>query len=106
MAAYMICTMTVHDPETYRRYTDVTPATLARHGGRFLTRGEPVTTCEGEPFTQRMVILEFPDQASAQAWYDDPEYQAASEHRRAAASGGRMVLQEGRPRAAAPDPLV
>ncbi|MFA6153745.1 DUF1330 domain-containing protein [Mesorhizobium sp.] len=106
MAAYMICTMTVHDAETYKKYTAVTPGTLARYGGRFLTRGEPVTTSEGEPFRQRMVILEFPDRASAEAWYNDPEYQRVSEFRRAAASDGRMILQEGRPQSAAPDPLV
>ena len=65
MAAYMICTMRVHDPEAYTKYTALTPATLKRYGGRFLTRGDQVTTCEGETFTDRMVILEFPDEATA-----------------------------------------
>jgi len=105
MAAYMICTMRIHDPETYRRYTALTPPTLARHGGRFLTRGDEVTTCEGEAFGDRMVILEFPDRAAALAWYNDPDYQAASVHRRAS-SQGRMLLQEGRGGTAAPDPKV
>lgn len=105
MPAYMVCTMHISDPETYRKYTALTPATLARHGGRFLTRGDPVTTAEGEDFTDRMVILEFPDRAAAEAWYADPEYQAASEFRRAA-SVGRMILQEGRGDTASPDPQV
>lgn len=72
MAAYMICTMRVHDPETYKKYTALTPATLKKYGGKFLTRGDPVVTCEGETFTDRMVILEFPDEAAAQAWYNVP----------------------------------
>lgn len=105
MTAYFVCTMTVHDPETYRRYTAVTPAILARHGGRFLTRGDEVTTHEGEPFTERLVLLEFPDRAAAEAFYNDPDYQAASVHRRAA-SKGRMILQEGRSDTASPDPKV
>jgi uncharacterized protein (DUF1330 family) len=105
MPAYFICTMTVHDAETYRKYTDLTPATLARHGGRFLTRGDPVLTVEGAPFNERMVILEFPDRAAAEAWHRDADYQAASVFRRAA-STGRMLLQEGRDDTAAPDPLV
>jgi uncharacterized protein (DUF1330 family) len=42
---------------------------------------------------------------AALAWYNDPEYQAASVHRRAA-SKGRMILQEGRGDTAAPDPKV
>ena len=105
MAAYFVCTMTIHDPEIYRKYTALTPATVARHGGRFLTRGDLVTTHEGEPFDERMVLIEFPDRAAAEAWYNDPEYQDASKLRRAS-SKGRMVLQEGRSNTATPDPNV
>lgn len=106
MPAYIVATMSIHDPETYRRYTARTPAIVARYGGRFLTRGDPVTTLEGEPFAQRMVLLQFPDAAAAQAFYDDPEYQEVSAFRRAGASGGRMILQEGRADTAAPDPKL
>lgn len=105
MPAYFVCTMRVHDPETYRKYTAQTPAIVARHGGKFLTRGDEVTTHEGETFTERMVIIEFPDRAAAEAWYNDPAYQKVSEFRRAA-SRGRMILQEGRPETGAPDPKI
>lgn len=106
MAAYMVCTMKIHDPETFRKYSDHTPQTLLKYGGRFLTRGDEVTTSEGATFEERMVILEFPDRASAEAWYQDAEYQRLSEFRRAATVNGRMILQEGRPDQAAPDPRV
>lgn len=106
MAAYMVCTMTIHDPETFRKYSDHTPNTLKKYGGRFLTRGDQVTTSEGPPFNERMVIIEFPDRASAEAWYNDPEYQRLSEFRRAATTSTRMILQEGRPDQTAPDPRV
>ncbi|WP_425330070.1 DUF1330 domain-containing protein [Terrirubrum flagellatum] len=84
----MVCTMIIHDPKTYRRYSDCTPATLRRYGGKFLTRGEPVTTPEGREFAERMVIPEFPDRKSAEAWYDDPDYQRLCEFRQAASGGG------------------
>lgn len=105
MAAYFFCTMTIHDPETYRKYTDLTPAIVARHGGKFLTRGDLVTTHEGESFDERMVLLEFPDRAAAEAFYNDPAYQQASQFRRAS-SKGRMILQEGRSETGTPDPKV
>ncbi len=105
MPAYMVCTMKIHDPETYRKYTALTPPTVARYGGKFLTRGELVTTPEGEEFTERMVILEFPDRAAAEAWYNDKDYQEASKFRRAS-SKGRMILQEGSGNTANPDPKV
>jgi uncharacterized protein (DUF1330 family) len=105
MAAYFVCTMTIHDPETYRKYTALTPPTLARYGGRFLTRGDEVTTAEGPAFTERMVILEFPNRAKAMEWYNDADYQSASAFRRAS-SKGRMILQEGRDNSTNPDPKV
>ena len=106
MPAYFICTMTVNDPETYRKYTALTPATLERHGGRFLTRGDAVETVEGGPvFDERMVILEFPDRETALSWYHDADYQSASAFRRLA-STGRMILQAGRDNSVNPDPKV
>lgn len=105
MAAYFICTMIVDDPETYRKYTALTPATVARYGGKFLTRGDDVLTVEGPAFNERMVILEFPDRATALAWYEDADYKSAAAFRRASSSG-RMILQEGRVNTKDPDPKV
>jgi len=50
---------------------------------------------EGEGFDGRMVILEFPDKASAEAWYADPEYAQARTFRHAASTAKLFVLQEG-----------
>jgi uncharacterized protein (DUF1330 family) len=105
VAAYFICTMTVHDPETYRKYTALTPATLARYGGKFLTRGDAVLTVEGPAFSERLVLIEFPDQDTALAWYHDADYQSAAEFRRLA-STGRMILQTGRVNTRDPDPKL
>jgi uncharacterized protein (DUF1330 family) len=105
MAAYVIATMTVHDPKTYRQYTDLTPPTVKRHGGKYLTRGEEVTTAEGEPFKERMVILEFPSKRHAEAWLADPDYVAASKFRHAA-STGRLIIQEGGANTENPDPKL
>ncbi len=94
MAAYMICTMRVHDPETYKKYTALTPATLKRYGGKFLTRGDPVTTCEGEAFTDRMVILEFPERERAEAFLSDPEIQSLFKVRHDTTTS-KLVLVDG-----------
>jgi uncharacterized protein (DUF1330 family) len=106
MPAYIFSTMTIHDPATYKRYTDVTPPLVKRHGGKFLTRGDPVTTAEGEEFTDRLVLIEFPDRAHAEAFYNDPEYQAAAKHRRAGAKNSRLLIQESRPNTENPDPML
>ncbi len=105
MSIYLISTMTIHDPATYRKYTALTPPTVKRHGGRFLTRGDEVVTLEGEPFEERMVIMEFPDREHVEAWLKDPEYVTAAQYR-FAASTGRIIIQEGRPNTEDPEPLV
>lgn len=102
MPAYLIATIAIHDPETYKKYTAHTPGLVARHGGKFLTRGAPVTALEGPAFTDRMVILEFPTKSDVEAFFNDPAYQEAAVFRRAA-SVGRLVVQEGAPNTTAPD---
>ena len=50
-------------------------ATLVPFGGRFLTHGEAAEWLEGAGRGD-CVIVEFPDRASARAWYASPAYQA------------------------------
>ena len=105
MPAYVVSTMTIHDPETYRQYTDRTPPIVKRHGGKFLTRGDHVKTVEGEPFTERMVILEFPSSQHVELWLEDAEYVAACKFRYAA-STSRVLVQEGGANTEDPDPGI
>lgn len=72
MSAYVIVMVTVEDPETYRKYTDRTPPTIARYGGRFLTRGGAVKTLEGAPYQGRLVLSEFPTPEAAADRFKTP----------------------------------
>jgi uncharacterized protein (DUF1330 family) len=104
LPAYVVAMMTIHDPLIYREYTDRTPATVKRHSGKFLTRGEPVTTLEGEEYKDRMVILEFPSLAEVQAWLADPAYQGAMAFRHAASTMKLLAVQEGGTNTEDPEP--
>ncbi|HSR13284.1 MAG TPA: DUF1330 domain-containing protein [Thermodesulfobacteriota bacterium] len=105
MPAYAIAMMSIHDPETYRKYTALTPGLVKKHGGRFLTRGEKVTTVEGEEFADRMVILEFPTEEHARVFFSDPEYAKARVFRHQAARS-RILLQQGGANTENPDPKL
>ncbi len=104
MPAYVVAMMSVHDAETYREYTDRTPPIVKKYGGRFLTRGEPVSTVEGETYDGRMVLLEFPSKADVESWIVDPAYQEAMEFRHAASTMHMLLLQESAEQAENPDP--
>ena len=106
MAAYVVSMMTIHDPETYRQYTDRTPPTVKKYGGKFLTRGEPVTTVEGVAYEGRMVILEFPSARDVESWMADPDYQEAMTFRHASSTMQMLLLQEGGENQQDPDPRL
>ena len=45
-----------------------------------------------EPRSGRMIIFQFPTEAAADAWFNDPEYQALSEYRRAGADTKSITM--------------
>jgi uncharacterized protein (DUF1330 family) len=104
MPAYVIAMMAIHDRETYSKYTDRTPPTVKKYKGKFLTRGEKVTTLEGKNYTDRMVILEFPSKSQVEAWIADPDYQEAVEYRYASSTMHMLLVQEGGKNIVDPDP--
>ena len=104
MPAYVVAMMSVHDAETYRKYTDRTPPIVKKYGGRFLTRGEPVSTIEGKAYEGRMVLLEFPSKEQVESWFEDPAYQEAMEFRHAASTMHMLLLQESTEQAGNPNP--
>ena len=104
MPAYVVAMMSVHDAEMYKKYTDLTPPTVKKYGGRFLTRGEPVSTIEGQAYEGRMVLLEFPSKADVESWFADPAYQEAMEFRHAASTMHMLLLQDCTVQAENPDP--
>lgn len=106
MPVYIVSMMHITDPDTYRQYTDRTPDIVKRHGGKFLTRGEPFSCIEGQPYDGRLVILEFPTQAHVDAWYTDPEYRAAMAFRHAASTMQHLLVQEGSDNNQDPDPKL
>jgi len=106
VAAYFICTMTIHDAENYKNYTALTPATIARYGGKFLTRGDAVTTVEGPEFFERLVILEFPLIARRLCHGIMMQIIKLLASLGAHPITGRMILQDGRDNKINPDPKI
>lgn len=90
---YLIGHITVTDPEAYREYVEKDTPILEALGGRFIIRGGPSETVEGEAGL-RHVVIEFPSYEAAQAAYNDPEYQKVAAIRRRTADSV-IILAEG-----------
>lgn len=83
---FMLANLVVQDATEYRNYEKGFFPLLKRHGGEFVTFDDNPDTFEGSaPRPGRLIIFKFPSEESARSWYADPDYQALSAHRRAAA---------------------
>ncbi len=94
MPAYVVAEVKVTDPAQYERYKQLAPPAIAKYGGRYLARGGATVALEGDWKPERLVLLEFPSLAQAQAFYHSPEYGKARAARKGAATM-RLLAVEG-----------
>ena len=94
MPAYVLCEITVTDPEAYEAYKALAAPAVEAHGGRYVVRGGDAELLEGAGSPQRHVVLEFPDRGAARRWYASPEYTKARDARSGAATA-RFVMVDG-----------
>lgn len=94
MAAYIIVDVKITDPSRYEDYKKLTPGTLSPYQGKFVVRGGPAETLEGDWRPGRMIVLEFPSTERAKAWWSSDGYAPAKAIRQAA-SVTRMIVVEG-----------
>ena len=94
MSAYVVGDIHITDPAAYRAHVPVALATIARFGGRVIAGGGKLELLDGGPLPERIIIIEFPDSATARRWYRSDEYQAAVKIR-LATSHGRVFLIDG-----------
>jgi uncharacterized protein (DUF1330 family) len=93
MPAYLFANVEITDPAGYEAYKKGVPATIAAHGGRYLTRAGATEVLEGDWTPQRVVILEFPDMARLKAWYDSPEYRPLREIRKRCSRSSLVAIE-------------
>ncbi|MFO3795773.1 MAG: DUF1330 domain-containing protein [Anaerolineales bacterium] len=93
MTAYVVVDIEVTDPEGYKEYVKIAPATVAQYGGRYLARGGHTETLEGDWQPKRLVILEFPNIEQAKAWLNSPEYAPARALRHRYARSNMVVIE-------------
>jgi uncharacterized protein (DUF1330 family) len=94
----MIANLVVSDADEYRKYEKGFFPILKRFGGEFITFDDNNETLEGtDPTEGRVIIFKFPSEQIAKNWYNDDEYQALSEFRRAGTTLKSLTLVHGLP---------
>jgi uncharacterized protein (DUF1330 family) len=93
MTAYVIVDIEVTDPEGYKEYVKLAPEAVKLYGGKYIARGGPNETLEGDWQAQRLVILEFPSTEQAKNWLNSSEYAPARKLRHQYARTNMVVVE-------------
>ena len=76
MSAYLVVEHIITDAAKFEEYRIKVGPMIAKHGGRYLTKGGSHKMPEGGHWKpERVVIIEFPDMSRLEAWYTSSEYQ-------------------------------
>lgn len=94
MAAYIIFTEDVHDPEALQAYAAKAVPSVLQYGGVPRIASNATEVVEGEWHGQQTVMIEFESVEAAQTWYNSPEYQAVIGERHAAASSNAAIFEQ------------
>ncbi|MFT5659200.1 MAG: hypothetical protein ACI9KN_002483 [Gammaproteobacteria bacterium] len=75
VAAFLIVDTKIKDPVVYEEYKRLAKPIAQKYGGVYRVRGGAIDLRENKLWTPtRIVIIEFPDVKSAQAFVDSEEY--------------------------------
>ena len=93
MPAYLVVEHKITDAAKFEQYRVEVGPMIAKHGGRYLTKGGSHKFPEsGHWLPERVVIIEFPSMDALNAWYTSPEYQPLIALRRSCTSELDMLI--------------
>ena len=93
MPVYMIFNETVTNPEVFETYRRQAGPMFVAAGAKYVVRGGPVTTLEGDPKMDRVVIIEWESMEVAKRFYYSAEYQALVKLRLTCSVGSGAILE-------------
>ncbi|MFN6964536.1 MAG: DUF1330 domain-containing protein [Pyrinomonadaceae bacterium] len=94
MAAYFFFDMLeVTDPAGLEKYREGVLEIVERFGGRYLSVGGRFDVVEGDWSPTFPVLIEFPSQEAARAWYDSEDYRELKALRLSATRGSGVFIE-------------
>jgi uncharacterized protein (DUF1330 family) len=94
MSAFLIVDTRINDPDTYEDYKKLAKPIAEKFGGVYRARGGKLKILETDLWTPtRVVIIEFPDMESAQAFAESEEYAPVKPLRQGAADCTLFILE-------------
>jgi uncharacterized protein (DUF1330 family) len=96
MSAFLIVDTKVNDPAAYEEYKKLAKPIAEKFGGNYRARGGELDILETDLWSPtRIVVVEFPDMASAQAFVNSEEYAPVKKIRHANAECTLFIVDGG-----------
>jgi uncharacterized protein (DUF1330 family) len=93
MSAYLVAEVTITNETQMQAYREWSTRAMQEFGAEVLVRGGQVLPLEGGWQPERVVILRFPDLATAEAYYHSETYTRARQVREGAGSIRMFAVQ-------------
>jgi len=93
MTVYAVALIDISDRAGYARYEQGFMDIFSRFGGKLLAVDEAPIVKEGNWPHTRTVLVEFPDQAEFDRWYESDAYQALAKHRFASSEASIVLIR-------------
>jgi uncharacterized protein (DUF1330 family) len=94
MAGYLVASVKWNDAEAASRYYHMVVESLVPFNGKYLARGAPAVTLEGNTAPARLAVIEFPTVGHASRWSESQEYAPARKVREGFAQTYWIVVME------------
>lgn len=91
MSAYVIVSYDIVDPAGFESYVPGVLPLLEKHGGEVVVADFEAQALEG-PARSVEVVIRFPSEDAAMAWYEDPEYAPLKRLRFDTCAENRLVV--------------
>lgn len=94
MAAYIVATVRVAEPEKFGLYLAAIAGLAEKFGGEYLVRGKVSEVLEGEDdlLEERVVVCRFPDADAARSYINSSEYQGGKAQRAGAGTVDNRLI--------------
>jgi len=93
MKYYAVAEINITDPAWITRYVKETTRLVEEHGGRYLARTPHLEKLEGDrPAPQISLIIEWPSEEAAMAFYNSDEYKPLRDSRRSGSTGEFLLI--------------
>lgn len=90
---YAIAQLKITDRATYNRYQEQFMGVMKKFKGRLLAADEHPQVIEGQWEREKVVLLEFPDEAAFREWVKSPEYVEIAKDRKAGSDAVVLLVK-------------